>query len=173
MKNITLSAIASMLLANVAYAESFYREATITNVKPIYETVLVDRPTTVCSNVEVPIYGTTERQGNAAGGALAGMIIGGIIGKGATGKDDGAAAGAIIGGLIGADQGSRPKSERVIVGYKTERQCSNIIETQEVRQIGQYAITYTWSTLSGVYYSPNSARIGDKIEIKVTVSITN
>lgn len=79
-----------------------------------------------CQDVQTPVYGTVTRQGDAAGSALLGMLIGGAIGKGVTGKDDGAAAGAVMGGLIGADQGSKPKTEQVITGYKTERQCNNI-----------------------------------------------
>lgn len=92
-------------------------------------TVVTQIPTTKtrCQNVEVPIYEDVQVQGNAAGGALAGMIIGGILGKGVSGNDDGAAAGAVIGGLIGADKGSKPKTERRIVGYQNQRQCSEVV----------------------------------------------
>ena len=92
-------------------------------------TVVTQIPTTKtrCQNVEVPIYEDVQVQGNAAGGALAGMIIGGILGKGVSGNDDGAAAGAVIGGLIGADKGSKPKSERRVVGYQNQRQCSEVV----------------------------------------------
>ena len=91
------------------------------------QTQVIEAPvtSTVCKNVKVPIYEQVQRQGNAAEGALAGMIIGGILGKGVTGKDDGAAAGAVIGGLIGADKGSQPKSENVIVGYEYVEQCQD------------------------------------------------
>lgn len=92
-------------------------------------TIVTQIPTTQtrCENIEVPIYEDVQRKGNAAEGALAGMIIGGILGKGVTGKDDGAAAGAVIGGLIGADKGSKPKTERRIVGYQNQRQCSEVV----------------------------------------------
>lgn len=96
----------------------------------VYETVQdVDRR---CEMIDVPIYETRQRQGNAAGGALLGMIIGGATGKALTGKDDGAAAGAIMGGIIGADQGSRPKTEQVIVGYRKEKSCTDEVVYRDV-----------------------------------------
>ena len=48
-------------------------------------------------------YGQTG-SGASAGDVLGGMIIGGLIGKGASGDDKGAAAGAVIGGMIAADK---------------------------------------------------------------------
>ena len=74
----------------------------------------------ICENVDVPIYGYTN-QGSAAGDVVAGMIIGGVMGKIVTGDDDGARAGAVIGGVAAASN-----HQRVIVGYRTERQCSNV-----------------------------------------------
>jgi len=92
-------------------------------------TVVTQMPTTKtrCENVDVPVYENVQVQGNAAGGALAGMIIGGLLGKGVSGNDDGAAAGAVIGGLIGADKGSKPKTERRIVGYERKQSCNNVV----------------------------------------------
>lgn len=173
MKNIIYSIVVTTLSTTALQAESFYKTGIVTDVKPIYETVLVEKPTTVCNNVEVPIYGSVERPGNAAGGALAGMIIGGLIGKGATGKDNGAAAGAVIGGLIGADQGSRTKTERGIVGYSTERRCTEVLKAHEVKKVTEYAITYSWSDMHGIYYSPYTANIGDEVSIKISMSIIN
>lgn len=90
--------------------------------------VLAEVPvnTTECYDMEVPIYGTTTKQGNAAEGALLGMIIGGLSGKAVSGNDKGAAAGAIIGGLVGADKGAQPKQKQVVTGYRTERVCEDI-----------------------------------------------
>lgn len=87
-----------------------------------------------CVMVDVPVYGTNQRQGNAAEGALLGMIIGGVLGKGVSGNDDGAAAGAVIGGLIGADKGAKPKSERVVTGYKKEQRCENVVHYRDVEK---------------------------------------
>jgi len=99
-------------------------------------TVVTQIPSTQtrCQNIKVPIYESVQTQGDAAGGALAGMIIGGILGKGLTGKDDGAAAGAVMGGIIGADKGSRPKTQQRIVGYENQQQCSEVIVYTDQKQ---------------------------------------
>ena len=76
-----------------------------------------------CNMVDVPIYGTTQGSGASGGDVLTGMIIGGLLGKGASGNDKGAAAGAVIGGIIAAD---KKKSNRTIIGYRQDLQCHNV-----------------------------------------------
>lgn len=99
-----------------------------------YVTENIPKTRKECSEVEVPVYSDRTRSGNAAEGALLGMVLGGVIGKGLTGKDDGAAVGAVMGGVIGADQGSKPKTDRVITGYTRETQCTNVTYSEQVRK---------------------------------------
>jgi len=40
----------------------------------------------------------------------------------------------VIGGLIGADKGSKPKTERQIVGYEYVEQCDEINKVERVAQ---------------------------------------
>ena len=126
---VTATAIALMgtsVLANEA--------ATNVRVYDHNKTVTTQIPitTTECQNVQVPIYG---QQGGGASGAdvLGGMIIGGLLGKGASGNDKGAAAGAVLGGIIAADKNN---NKQVVVGYKQERQCFETVsyrnQTQDV-----------------------------------------
>lgn len=125
MKTIILSLVAASIAA-----PSFAGDTATAKVRDHYTTVYEHTPVTnrYCENVEVPVYGTRQRQGNAAEGAILGMIIGGLAGKAVTGKDNGAAAGAIMGGVIGADKGAKPKNETVVTGYRTERQCTDVTE---------------------------------------------
>ena len=84
----------------------------------------------VCNWVDVPIYGQTG-SGASAGDVLGGMIIGGLIGKGVTNKDNGAAAGAVIGGMIAAD---KKQNKQTIIGYRQERKCQDYTRYNEVSE---------------------------------------
>ena len=88
---------------------------------------------TRCDNVEVPVYEYRNKNSNS-GNVLGGMIIGGLIGKGITKKDNGAAVGAVIGGIIAADNNSNGK-ERVQTGYRIERQCYQKPATETYRDV--------------------------------------
>jgi len=126
MKNIFLTTLLASVIAMPAFAndDSIYsRKVNKASVVDNYRTVTRSVPTTtkVCWDVEVPIYGNTG-SGASAGDVLGGMIIGGLLGKGASGNDNGAAAGAVIGGMIAAD---KKKGNKQIVGYKQETRCKD------------------------------------------------
>jgi len=125
------------LIAGVAHAntDSYTTEGRIVNKEPIYTNVQQRNPYQECYTVDVPIYGNVGG-GASAGDVLGGMIIGGLLGKGATGKDNGAAAGAVIGGMIAADK----KQQQGIVGYKQENRCETKYHTQQVSVVNQYRI---------------------------------
>jgi len=122
--------ISAVAATAIALATPIYAQGNITNVKVFdhTKTMRVSTPTTqrVCQNMDVPVYGTTTRQGNASGGALIGMLLGAAGGKAVTGNDKGAAIGAIMGGLVGADKGAQPKQSQTIVGYKQEVVCNDV-----------------------------------------------
>lgn len=132
----TKSKIGASLIA-IFLASSANANERVTDVKvfdhtkTIYKQVPTNK--TICRDVKVPVYENVQKQGNAAEGALLGMIIGGVLGKGVSGNDDGAAAGAVIGGLIGADKGAKPKNEQKIVGYEYVEKCNNETVIREVK----------------------------------------
>ena len=138
MKRIILAA--AVLAAEPAIADE------VTNIK-VYDhnkTIVREVPVNEyrCKNVKKPVYGTVQKQGNAAEGALLGMIIGGIAGKGLSGNDDGAAAGAVIGGLIGADKGAKPKTQQEVIGYEIVEKCNEVTTYQQ-----EYVDVYSHSTI--------------------------
>ena len=131
--------IATILFASVANADSSVKG----NVVDYYNNVVVSTPheKRLCEEYQVPIYG---QQGSVDGGdVLMGMIIGGLMGKGLTGQDNGAAAGAVFGGVIAVDKGSK---KTVIQGYKTETKCRT-----EVRYSDRTERRYTHSIVTFRY----------------------
>ena len=139
----------------------------MTKVVPQYETVWMNTPRTQCQDIEVPIYGTMKGNGASAGDVLGGMIIGGLLGKGVTGKDNGAAAGAVLGGMIAADQ--KDRSRQIITGYRIERQCNEVMVREQQNTIKNYRITYSWNGVVGKSYTYNNYREGDQISVMVSI----
>ena len=161
-----LATAAILGFATAAQAETRY--ANITRVEPNYQTVYMNVPRLQCQDVEVPIYGTVQGGGATGGDVLGGMIIGGLLGKGATGKDDGAAIGAILGGIVAADQGNQ--NRQVVTGYRTERQCSEVMTREQQREIKNYTITYRWNGITAQSYTYNRYNVGDRIPVTVSIN---
>jgi len=165
MKNVLGAALLAMLSPAFLSAESY---ATVIKIKPNYQTKTISEPQRRCQNIEVPIYGISQTRGASSSDVLGGMIIGGLLGGTVSGKDRGAAAGAVIGGLMAADQDQQRK--RVIVGYRSERQCNLVQINTEQSHIKNYRITYEWNGIRGKSYTYNNYRIGDQIPINVSIS---
>jgi len=159
-----LAGVAFCAVASTAQADTRYAE--ITRVDPNWVTVTQNIPTTECYNVEVPIYGNAGG-GASAGDVLGGMIIGGLIGKGVTNKDNGAAAGAVLGGMIAAD---KKNNRQAIVGYKQEQRCEKRFTTEQSQQIKNYTIWYSWNGIQGRSYTYNKYNVGDQIPISVSIN---
>jgi uncharacterized protein YcfJ len=161
-----LATVALIGVASTAQAETRY--ANITRVEPNYQTVYQNVPRTQCQDVEVPIYGSVQGGGASGGDVLTGMIIGGLLGKGITGKDNGAAAGAVMGGVIAADRGNG--NRQVVTGYRTERQCSEVMVREQQREIRNYTITYRWNGITAQSYTYNRYNVGDRIPVTVSIN---
>ena len=155
-----------MLIATTlpSYADTV--RATVTSIQPIYHNTTTRTPSNICQNVEVPIYGTVQSGGASGGDVLTGMIIGGLLGKGVTGKDNGAAAGAVIGGIISADN---KRSKQVITGYRVESQCHTTYVNSTQRQLKHYKIWFTWNGINGSAATYNVYQIGDRIPVEVSL----
>jgi uncharacterized protein YcfJ len=143
-----------ILITALAAASPAVAETIKAQVEDRYTNISVSEPYTKqdCVMVDVPVYGNVTTSGNAAEGALLGMILGGLIGKGVTGDDGGAAAGAVFGGIVGADKGSKPKTSKRVTGYRQERQCTEVTYYKQVtKTVYDYSII-TW-TQNGVKYT--------------------
>lgn len=148
MKIATATLVAG-LIGSTANAQSV--EA---NVQDIFTTTYQEVPYTQreCVDVEIPVYSERYRQGNAAEGAILGMIIGGIGGKAITGQNNGAAAGAVIGGMIGADRAQNSTTtQRVITGYRTEERCTNVTRYRREEQV-VYDYSIITFSINGEFY---------------------
>ena len=130
---------ASLLLATTtATADA---KTKMVGVQDYYATQVISEPYSVkeCYTVETPIYGR-QQGGDAGAGALGGMILGGILGKGLTGDDGGAAAGAVLGGIIGANE-AQNSTKRVITGYRQERKCDKVTRYRDkTRRVYDYSV---------------------------------
>ena len=144
-------------------AENF---ATIINVIPNYSYGESYSNKKSCSVVEQPIYGRQVHRGANGSDVLTGMIIGGLFGKGLTGKKQGATAGAIIGGIIAADATFKNHS---IVGYKPVTKCQTIRTPITMKNIKNYRIDYKWRGVVGSSYTYNEYKIGQIIPIAVKI----
>lgn len=151
--------------SSMSYAQTVY--GTITNVSEnwTYENRRV--PHEQCTKVRVPITRNNNRS-SAGVDALAGMIIGGIIGKGISGNDKGAAAGAIIGGVVGADNHSKSKPE-----YREERRC--VIKYEYISESVQagYIVDYMYEGHLYRFTTFKRYKAGDRLKLHIRVSPVN
>jgi len=106
MKNLAIGLCAMMAMSSTAYAH----DAQVTDINKN----VINR---VPYNVEVCTNVTTG--GDKSGDLLKGAIIGGILGKVVTKKDNGAAAGAVLGGIIGHDNSDAQASTKRVCSIET------------------------------------------------------
>ncbi len=141
MKSIHLVTAALIAVSTPAFSNEVVRDVKVFDHTKVI-TKYIPTTTYVCNDIKKPVYANVQKQGDAAGSALLGMILGGVIGKGVTGDDGGAAAGAVMGGLIGADKGSQNRTSKEIIGYEIVEQCKDVVRNQE-----QNVEVYSHSTI--------------------------
>lgn len=129
MKRNVLAALAVTAIATgVAANESIEDVVVFDHNKTVYQSVPVTSKQ--CYNVDVPLYETVTKQGNG-GDALVGGLIGGAIGN-QMGNGNGKDVMTALGAIFGATQATKPRTEQRIVGYRTERQCDDVMTYQDI-----------------------------------------
>ena len=105
-------------------------------------------------------------RGTTGGDVFAGMLLGSLLGKGATGKDKGAAVGAVLGGIIAAEKNNTTTS---IIGYEPIRNCEIIQIPETMKTIKNYKIDYEWGDVMGSSYTYNRYHVGQHIPISISI----
>ena len=146
-----------------ANAETY---AKITKITPNYTYSKAYKKEKSCHTVDTPIYGKTLNRGTSGGDVFAGMLLGSLLGKGATGKDKGAAVGAVLGGIIAAEKNNTTTS---IIGYEPIRNCEIIQIPETMKTIKNYKIDYEWGDVMGSSYTYNRYHVGQHIPISISI----
>jgi uncharacterized protein YcfJ len=161
-----LTAMTAFIMMNTSAYAAQYSYGDIVSVIENWQYQQTRVPYEDCTTVRVP---TTSSENSAGADALAGMIIGGLLGKGITGNDKGAAAGAVLGGIIGADK-SQPKPRQQ---YREENRCVTKYHTSnEPVQVG-YNVQYMYDGHLYEFHTFKRYRNGDKIKLEVRVRPLN
>jgi uncharacterized protein YcfJ len=154
----------TILMPVAANAEIY---ATIMKVTPNYSYTKSYTKKKSCHTIDEPIYGQTSVHGASSGDVLTGIVLGGLLGKGATGKDKGAAAGAVLGGIIAAN---RNNTKSTIIGYRQVPNCEIIQVPQKTKTIKNYKIDYEWGGIFGSSYTYNNYHVGQHIPVSVNIT---
>ena len=125
MKNLLLTA------ALIAASTTASANEVVKNVKIFDHTKTITRYTPVttykCADIKKPVYGNVRKEGDAAGSALLGMIIGGVLGNNVTKNvDNGGAVGALLGGMLGHSNSKSTGGTRQVCNIETRYNESRV-----------------------------------------------
>ena len=143
-------------------------EAPVVSVEPHYTNYSIPETRPVCKMKEQPVYQRVYNGQADPQRAIAGALIGGIMGNAVTSKDKKAqpaatAFGALLGAAIASENS---KSSRQIVGYERKKVCHNKTIYREVREVDYYDVTYQFQ---GRYYTTQTSSYpGETITLEVT-----
>jgi len=162
------------LLATIAVLLAFTTTAqadelaTITKIETNWENVQVPQSRQQCVIKDVPIYGTTQGQAST-GDTVLGAVIGGALGNqvgGGSGKD----AMTVLGAIVGADIANKRANQRQIIGYESQRQCSDVLFYEDQQRVRNYTIWYDWNGIQGRSYTFNRYNVGDRIPVSISIN---
>ncbi len=161
--------LAVLLTSGIATAghrgNSFYDQARVIDVKPIYQQTTGAVPRQHCWNEQV--YYQEQGDDYDYLPTLTGAIIGGVVGSqfgNGHGQDAATIAGVLLGGAIGYNIGNNRNDD----GYSTvERRCEYRDDYRSREQLVGYRVKYRYK--GKVFHTRTRERPGRWIPIQVTV----
>lgn len=136
--------------ALIAFASQASADGVRTKIEDHYTNETVSTPvyTNECYNVDVPVYG--ERRGGSNGDVLTGAVVGGVIGN-QFGNGNGKDVMTILGAIVGANTGAN-RTTTEIVGYRTEKKCSEVVSYKD-KKVRSYSYSTATFTVDGKTYT--------------------
>ena len=164
---LTMSVFTTNVMASNATATI---DGTVISSTAIMQDQVKNVPQESCTIVDVPIYGGGQA---TAGDAIAGALIGGILGNqvgGGKGKDAATIFGAIIGAK--AAEENAKKNGTQIVGYKQVQQCEvTYIRITESVVVGYETTVELYEGMIHTFVTHRSYRVGQSVPVRMTLTL--
>jgi uncharacterized protein YcfJ len=164
---LTMSVFTTNVMASNATATI---DGTVISSTAMMQDQVKNVPQESCTIVDVPIYGGGQA---TAGDAIAGALIGGILGNqvgGGKGKDAATIFGAIIGAK--AAEENAKKNGTQIVGYKQVQQCEvTYIRITESVVVGYETTVELYEGMIHTFVTPRSYRVGQSVPVRMTLTL--
>lgn len=145
--------------------DSYYVDARVVHVEPMYRTVRVEEPRRECWDEDVYVERPRYRSHT---GTILGGIVGGVLGHELGGRHHegiATAAGTVLGASVGRDMSNRRAGDDGY--YSTRERCEVRREYTSEQRIDGYRVTYAYDGREHVTitdYDP-----GNRIRVRVAV----
>ena len=163
-------ALACIVGAFVAQADTFFDNARVRSAEPQYENISVPREE--CRNEWVNEPVQTNNGGPNYGGAVLGALVGGVVGnqvaKGNGRRDASAALGAVVGAIAGDRIASKNNNNRYEPQQMNQRQVTRCQAVNEVQaRLTGYRVAYDYR--GQTYTTMMRDNPGSQLQVRVSV----
>ena len=147
------------------YAGHEYDYAKVVDVRPVYETVEVEKPYKQCwyEPARYSRHGNSKSYTPEVFGAIIGAAVGNRFGKG-SGRDAATVAGALLGGSVARDI-KRDRNRSVHRGQVERCDVRHTYETEQ--RVSGYDVAYRYN--GNVYHTRMPEHPGKRIRVQVSV----
>ncbi len=169
MSSKTMTALALVLLAGTAQAETSFEYAEVVESRPIYRVVEVSTPSEQCWEEEIAV--DYRRSGSDSStpvivSTILGGAIGNAVGHNKSNKRVGTVLGAVLGHSIGRDivRSSNQSGHRQ---YEVVERCQTVYQQHEEERLVGYQVTYLYNGEERSVRTDTDP--GDQIRLRVNV----